>query len=90
VSILAALTLPIVAALLTVHAEPPDGAASSHHPPDASVEFLLERLQEFLGWTHPAEEGCGTTSGATVVETWPGGLRARYEIVCAGRRTSLE
>ena len=61
---------------------------ATHRPSAADGVDEGRRLGEFLGWAHPAEDGCGAPLDATIVQSWDGGLRATYRIVC-GRSTRL-
>src|SRR5262249_15235743 len=58
--------------------------------PPAGAAANLRGLGEFLGWAHPVGEGCDAPSEVTVVDSWEGGLRARYTIVCGPASHRLE
>src|SRR3989442_1606865 len=50
----------------------------------------LKGLEEFLNWAHPGADGCETPVDVAIVQTWDGGLRARYRIVCGSSASALE
>jgi TonB family protein len=50
----------------------------------------LDRLGEFLNWAHPAAEGCESPRDVAILQTWDGGLRAGYRIVCGSATRLLE
>jgi len=81
--LLAALVLARVVA--PADAAPPPDRQSSGAPGDSD----LPRLVEFLDWAHP-HGGCGPPTGVRIAGRWPGGLTARYEIVCDGATRALQ
>ncbi|HKB08309.1 MAG TPA: energy transducer TonB, partial [Candidatus Polarisedimenticolia bacterium] len=46
--------------------------------------------EEFLKWAHPEGEGCPSPADISIVETWDGGLRARYGIGCGASTRPLQ
>src|SRR3989449_1986071 len=56
----------------------------------ASAGQDLKGLEEFLNWAHPGADGCETPVDVAIVQTWDGGLRARYRIVCGSSASALE
>src|SRR2546428_3800010 len=56
----------------------------------ASAAQDLKGLEEFLNWAHPKADGCESPADVAVVQTWDGGLRARYRIVCGSAASALE
>ncbi len=86
-ALLASTAAALAAALLAATA-PPDRPPAA--PPTTPVDRLSEGLAEFLGWAQPGKGGCGLAANIRVIETWDGGVRARYEIVCGGRTRPLE
>jgi TonB family protein len=56
----------------------------------AAGAIELERLGEFLNWAHPAGDGCESPGDVAIVQTWDGGLRASYRIVCGSSSRALE
>src|SRR2546425_2553171 len=56
----------------------------------ASAAQDLKGLEEFLNWAHPGADGCETPVDVAIVQTWDGGLRARYRIVCGSSASALE
>src|SRR3989442_3473193 len=56
----------------------------------ASAAQDLKGLEEFLNWAHPKADGCESPADVAVVQTWDGGLRARYRIVCGSAASVLE
>src|SRR3989454_9910599 len=56
----------------------------------AAAAQNLKGLEEFLNWAHPEADGCASPVGVTIVQTWDGGLRARYRIVCGSSASATE
>ncbi len=68
----------------------PPPAAPGRQSSGVSGDSEVERLAEFLGWSHPPEDGCRPPAEIRIVEKWTGGLMARYEIVCGEAARSLQ
>jgi hypothetical protein len=56
----------------------------------APGELFATGLRDFVEWAHPSADGCEGVASIDVVSRFPGGLRARYEIVCHGTRRGYE
>ena len=71
--------------------EPVPGADQPGRQGSAAAGAIeLARLGEFLDWAHPAGDGCGSPADLAIVETWEGGVRASYRIVCGPSIRALE
>jgi TonB family protein len=58
--------------------------------PDAALDPILPSLLEFVTWAHPTGPACAPPGGIQVIERWPGGLRAAYDITCGKATQRLE
>jgi TonB family protein len=56
----------------------------------ADIARQLKGLEEFLKWAHPEGDGCASPADVSIVQTWDGGLRARYRIVCGASTRVLQ
>src|SRR2546425_3239418 len=56
----------------------------------AAATHDLKGLEEFLNWAHPEADGCASPVGVTIVQTWDGGLGARYGIVWGSSASAME
>ncbi|HEV8701483.1 MAG TPA: hypothetical protein VGV60_09465 [Candidatus Polarisedimenticolia bacterium] len=77
----------VIVPLILALAAPPGPARQSF---GVSGEAEVQRLTEFLGWAHPAGDGCGPPAGIRIVEKWAGGLMARYDIPCGDTARRLQ
>src|SRR5881397_3969538 len=59
------------------------GAFVGAQSQSADIARQLKGLEEFLKWAHPEGDGCASPADISIVQTWDGGLRARYRIGCA-------
>jgi TonB family protein len=80
------LSVPLLISLFTA---PGAGEPARQSSAAASAQDL-NGVEEFLNWAHPRREGCESPAEIAIVQTWDGGLRAHYRIVCGSSARAFE